>query len=143
MAKKTSLKTARKVAQKASTPPKKGEKRKSLPEDSPAKRVEKYQWPKGVSGNPNGRPRVLPKLDKVLASILGGYDVEGQDSKLRSLVESLLLQAQNPRNKNAVRAAQLLLERAYGKAPLIIRTESDSPGNITGFKIELKKEVKE
>ena len=33
--------------------------------------IEPHKFKKGQTGNPNGRPRKLPELDKLLADVLG------------------------------------------------------------------------
>jgi hypothetical protein len=62
---------------------------------------------KGETLNPHGRPRKLPELDKLLAEVLG--DEKGDVAK--SILESLIKEAK----KGNVRAAEVLLDRAYGK----------------------------
>jgi hypothetical protein len=64
---------------------------------------------KGQSGNPNGRPKKLPQLDKLLADILG----EEKDGKDAATVILMALRAKAV--KGDIRAAELLLNRAYGK----------------------------
>ena len=65
---------------------------------------------KGQSGNPNGRPRKIPELDKLLADVLG----EEKDglTAAEAILKALRLKA----TKGDVRAAEVLLDRAYGKA---------------------------
>ena len=65
---------------------------------------------KGQSGNPNGRPKKLPQLDKLLADVLG----EEKDglTAAEAILKALRLKAA----KGDIRAAELLLDRAYGKA---------------------------
>ena len=67
-------------------------------------------FPKGVSGNPNGRPRKLPKIDDLLSDILGAED--DKDSEAYAILHSLVKQAKG----GNVKAAEILLDRAYGKA---------------------------
>jgi len=67
------------------------------------------RWKKGESGNPNGRPRKLPELDKLLADVLG----EEKDGI--SAGEVILKAIRAKAAKGDVRAAELLLDRAYGK----------------------------
>ena len=67
-------------------------------------------FPKGVSGNPNGRPKKLPELDKLLADILG----EEKDG--RTAAEAILSALRAKAAKGDIRAAEVLLDRAYGKA---------------------------
>jgi hypothetical protein len=65
---------------------------------------------KGESGNPNGRPKKLPELDKLLADVLG----EEKDGITAGEVILKALRAKA--SKGDVRAAEVLLDRAYGKA---------------------------
>ena len=65
---------------------------------------------KGKSGNPNGRPRKLPELDKLLA------DVMGEEKDGLSAAEAILKALRAKATKGDIRAAELLLDRAYGKA---------------------------
>jgi hypothetical protein len=67
------------------------------------------RWKKGESGNPNGRPRKLPELDKLLADVLG----EEKDGITAG--EVILKAIRAKAAKGDVRAAELLLDRAYGK----------------------------
>jgi hypothetical protein len=67
------------------------------------------RWKKGESGNPNGRPRKLPELDKILADVLG-------EEKDGITAASVILKAIRAKAaKGDVRAAELLLDRAYGR----------------------------
>jgi hypothetical protein len=65
---------------------------------------------KGQSGNPNGRPKKLPKLDDLLADILGSE--EDKESEAHAILSRLVLDARAGNTK----AAEILLDRAYGKA---------------------------
>jgi len=70
--------------------------------------VIKHKWKKGQSGNPNGRPK-LPDLKELLAKVLGTED-EG-----KSGAEAILKAMEARAKRGDVRAAELLLDRAYGK----------------------------
>jgi len=77
----------------------------------------KGETPKGAkpfkpnqSGNPNGRPKKLPELDKLLADVLG----EEKDGIEAAKVILMALRAKA--TKGDVRAAEILLDRAYGKS---------------------------
>jgi hypothetical protein len=96
--------------------------------------IEPHKFKKGQTGNPNGRPRKLPELDKLLADVLG----EEKDGVTAG--EAILKAIRARAAKGDVRAAELLLDRAYGKPkqsidnnitttePLvIIRTEPSKP----------------
>jgi len=66
--------------------------------------------PKGTSGNPKGRPKKLPELDKLLADVLG----EEKDGVTAAEVILKALRAKAA--KGDIRAAEVLLDRAWGKA---------------------------
>lgn len=74
---------------------------------------------KGQSGNPNGRPRKIPELDKLLADVLG-EEKDGQTAA-EAILKALRLKAA----KGDVRAAEVLLDRAYGKAKQFIDNTHD------------------
>jgi len=65
---------------------------------------------KGETLNPKGRPRKIPELDKLLADVLG------DENNGKSYAESILIALRKKAGKGDVRAAELLLDRAYGKA---------------------------
>ena len=67
------------------------------------------RFPKGVSGNPKGRPK-LPDLKEALANVLG--DEKEQKTALEAIIMALRKKALS----GDVRAAQLLFDRAYGSA---------------------------
>lgn len=67
------------------------------------------QFKKGKSGNPNGRPKKLPQLDVLIAQVLG----EEKDGK--TAAEAILMAMRAKAAKGDVRAAELMLNRAYGK----------------------------
>ena len=61
----------------------------------------------GQSGNPNGRPKKLPEIDELLSEVLGDNGEEAT-----AILKALIAKAK----KGDVRAAEVLLDRAYGKA---------------------------
>jgi hypothetical protein len=67
------------------------------------------QFKPGQSGNPKGRAKKLPALDILLAEILG--EDETGKSQASKILESIKQKA----IKGDVKAAELLLNRAYGK----------------------------
>lgn len=69
------------------------------------------RWKKGETGNPNGRPKKIPELKELLASVLGDMK-EG-----RTAAEAILMGLRAKAIRGDVRAAELLLDRAYGKVP--------------------------
>lgn len=80
----------------------------------------------GQSGNPNGRPRKLPQIDKLIAEILG--EDESGSSEAQLILSALVKRAK----KGDTRAAEIILERAYGKAKQPI----EHSGEIKGFSIK-------
>lgn len=73
------------------------------------KGIEKHKFKKGQTGNPNGRPKKLPQLDALIADVLG----EEKDGK--TAAEAILMAMRAKAAKGDVRAAELILNRAYGK----------------------------
>lgn len=76
---------------------------------------EETQFKPGQTGNPSGRPKKLPQIDLLLADVLG--DEEGSEAK------EILLALLHKAKKGDVRAAEVLLDRAYGKAKQEIKGE--------------------
>lgn len=68
-------------------------------------------WKKGTSGNPGGRPKNIPNLPTLIASVLGT-----SDNLNKSAVEKILIKLKEKALKGDLKAAELLLNRAYGKA---------------------------
>lgn len=81
---------------------------------------------KGTTGNPNGRPKKLPEIDALLADVLGSDDDDKSEAK--AVIKSLLTQAK----KGNVRAIEVLLDRAYGKAKQTV----DQNLNIENFSLK-------
>ena len=65
---------------------------------------------KGQSGNPNGRPKKLPQLDVLLAEVLG----EEKDGF--TAAQAILMKVRQKAIGGDMRAAEIILDRAYGKA---------------------------
>lgn len=70
--------------------------------------IVKHKFKKGQTGNPNGRPKKIPAIDELLADVLGEQDGK---SVAKDIINALVTKAK----KGDVRAAELLLERTYGK----------------------------
>lgn len=66
-------------------------------------------FPPGNKANPNGRPKKLPELDTLITEILGSP--EDKKSGAYAILEAMLKKAK----RGDVKAADLLLNRAYGK----------------------------
>jgi hypothetical protein len=81
---------------------------------------------KGTTGNPKGRPKKLPDIDTLLADVLGSEDDDKSEAK--AVIKSLLTQAK----KGNVRAIEVLLDRAYGKAKQTV----DQNVNVKEFSLK-------
>jgi hypothetical protein len=97
-------------------------------------------WKKGQSGNPAGRPKKLQKLETILREELGAIEGEDQEAAIRKIIRNMVKEAtsRDPFNKN-VQAAQLLLNRAYGKEADALQDPEEAPKQITGFIITERK----
>ena len=71
----------------------------------------------GESGNKNGRPKKLPAIDVLIAEVLG----EEKDGIEAAKIILMALRAKAA--KGDVRAAELLLDRAYGKSKQFLSAE--------------------
>ena len=77
---------------------------------------------KGDVRNPKGAPKKLPKLDELLAEVLG--DTEEGKTQAQIILEALVKRARS----GDVKASTLLLERGYGKVKekIDITTDGES-----------------
>jgi len=85
--------------------------------------------------NRNGRPKKLPKLDELLAEVLG-TKVNGK-TEAQKILEALIRKA----NAGDTKAAALLLDRGYGKVKenLDITTNGESMNPQPKIQIEIIK----
>ena len=67
------------------------------------------EFKKGQTGNPKGRPKKLPELDKLIAEVLG----EEKDGI--TAAEAILKKLRHMASTGNLRAAEILLDRGYGK----------------------------
>ena len=77
------------------------------------------QFKKGVSGNPKGQPKKIPQLDVLLADVLG-EEKDGIEAD-----KAILMALRSKAVKGDVRAAEVLLDRAYGKATQSMVLDAD------------------
>ena len=71
--------------------------------------IEPHKFKKGQTGNPNGRPRKLPELSKLMADILG------DEKNGLTTAERILKAIEAKALKGDIKAAEMLLDRGYGK----------------------------
>jgi hypothetical protein len=79
--------------------------------------------------NREGRPKKLPAIDKLLEKVLGG--ITDDDTEAEKILEKLKERAIG----GDVRAAEIILDRAYGKAKQSIdHTTAGESFNVKPFK---------
>lgn len=89
----------------------------SEPIDKPENRSKAGQFVKGVSGNPGGRPKSIEEIKNLARS----YTAEA--------MEALLTIATSGKSESArVSAANAILDRGWGKAPVTI--DDDAEGYV-------------
>ncbi len=67
------------------------------------------------SRNPHGRPKKLPHLDALLAGVLG-EKIQNSKGEKEIAATAILLSLRARALKGDVRAAEVILDRAYGKS---------------------------
>lgn len=67
--------------------------------------------------NKNGRPKKLPHLDILLAEVLG------EKKNKKTAAEHILMALRNKATKGDARAAEILLDRGYGKVKQEMKIE--------------------
>lgn len=95
------------------------------------KGIEPHKFSKGESGNPNGRPKKLPQLDKLMADVLG----EEKDGI--TAAEAILKKLRQMAAQGNLRAAEILLDRGYGKP----KQQIDNTIEVKPFVLEVNKET--
>ena len=78
--------------------------------NNPRHRENLKPFPKGNNANPNGRPKKLPEIDALMAIVMG------EDKDGITAAEAILKALRSKAAKGDIRAAEVLLDRAYGKA---------------------------
>lgn len=83
----------------------------------------KHQFKPGQSGNPNGRPKKLPRLDDLLS------DIMGEEKDGITAAEAILKRLRQMATQGNIKAAEMLLDRSYGKAkqPVEITGKDGAP----------------
>ena len=77
---------------------------------------------KGQSGNPKGRPKEIPDLKEVLNEVLGD---EKDGITAMTAIFMKLRQTAMQNNMTGIRAAELLIERAYGKVKQDVKLDGE------------------
>ena len=79
------------------------------------------QWHKGESGNPSGKPvkRGKDLANKILFSTQNG------DMLVRRLVALAQGEIEGSKPHDQIRAIEMLIDRAFGKAPQIVEIEGE------------------
>ena len=82
------------------------------------------RWKKGESGNPGGRPKKLPELSKLMADILG------DEKNGLTTAERILKAIEAKALRGDIKAAEMLLDRGYGKPKQTQETNITSSGPL-------------
>lgn len=80
------------------------------------KALTKVRKGKAVIGAPTAQPG-YKKLNILFREFIEGTDISTGHSRLKMLFEALYEKASNPDNPQSVQAANVILERSYGKQP--------------------------
>jgi hypothetical protein len=91
----------------------------------------------GQSGNPKGRPRKLPQLNDLIDTVLGD-EVNGLTA-----AEAILKKLRQLAVSGNLKAAEMLLDRAYGKPKQVtdITTDGQSISPLSTLPAEKQAEV--
>jgi hypothetical protein len=76
------------------------------------------RWPKGVSGNPGGRPKGLAKATRALV---------GEDGLALAQIWWDIARDETRRDRDRLEASRLLADRGWGKAPTFAANEERDP----------------
>jgi hypothetical protein len=79
---------------------------------------------KGETANPNGRPKKLPVLDQLVADILG------DEKDGITAAEAIFKKLRQEAIKGNLKAAEMLLDRAYGKPKQAVEHSGPQGGEI-------------
>ena len=79
------------------------------------------QWRKGESGNPSGKP---VKRGKALANKIL-FSTQNGDMLVRRLVALAQGEIEGSKPHDQIRAIEMLIDRAFGKAPQIVEIEGE------------------
>ena len=94
-----------------------------------------WLWKKGVSANPAGRPKKSDAEKNANKNALALIKLHTVDA-----VKTVLAVMENAKTRPAdrLRAAELILERAYGKAPATVQVETVDNSIMADIKKELR-----
>jgi hypothetical protein len=85
---------------------------------APQNRDRSGRWPKGISGNPGGRPLSLAKATRALV---------GEDGLALAQLWWDIARDETRRDSDRLEASKLLAERGWGKAPAYAAMEEADP----------------
>ncbi len=89
---------------------------------------------KGKSGNPKGRPPKIPELTDLVNKVLG-EEKKTTTGSVMTAMEAVVRGLLSKAVKGDVRAAEVLLNRAYGLPKQTIEADITSENTITIFEI--------
>lgn len=74
--------------------------------------IEKHKWKKGQTGNPNGRPKLIPDLKEVIAEVFSQTNERGI-TLLEGIVSRQAKIAANGKDNDSTRAFDVLMKYVY------------------------------
>ena len=74
--------------------------------------IEKHKWKKGQTGNPNGRPKLLPELRELLAEVLTQVN-EKNVTLIEGMISRQAKIAVSGKDNDSTRAFESLMKYAY------------------------------
>ena len=82
------------------------------------------RWPRGVSGNPGGRPQSLARATRELV---------GEDGHKLAAFWFSIMQDETRRDSDRLEASRLLADRGWGKAPTYAAIEEADPLDLAAL----------
>lgn len=81
------------------------------------------QWKPGQSGNPSGRPKGTAGLARRVQDYIESMPADGKPTPVEVL--AMIMHKDTAKDADRVAAAKELLNRAYGKAPIVVMDEGE------------------
>ncbi len=113
------------------------------PEKQGNKRLPNGRFPKGVSGNPNGRPKKKGSIIEILEQMIE-EQAPGTDETFKTMIaRNILLTILDRRDKNHVELLKEALNRLYGKAKESVEISGGKTPVVVEYVAARKRETSE